>query len=51
VIELLSSDIGITEDGEIYKPIFHVIGRFVIGYERTLRRFASDVERRVEVGT
>jgi hypothetical protein len=38
----------ITEDGEIYNPIFRVVSRFVIGYEGTMRAYLSDVERKVK---
>lgn len=39
------SRLQITEDGEIYNPIFRFVSRFFIGYEGTLRQYVSDVER------
>jgi len=41
------SRLQITEDGEIYNPIFRFVRRFFIGYEGTLRQYVSDVERKV----
>ena len=35
----------ITEDGEVYNPIFRFVSRFFIGYEGTLRQYVADVER------
>ena len=35
----------ITEDGEIYNPIFRFVSRFFIGYEGTLRQYVADVKR------
>jgi len=37
----------ITEDGEIYNPIFRLVSRFFLGYEGTLRQYVSDVERKL----
>ena len=41
------SAVTITEDGEVYNPIFRFVSRFFIGYEGTLRQYASDVERKL----
>jgi hypothetical protein len=38
----------ITEDGEIYNPIFRLVSRFFIGYEGTMRQYLSDVERKLK---
>lgn len=38
------SRLQITEDGEIYNPIFRVVSRFLIGYEGTLREYVTDVQ-------
>jgi hypothetical protein len=35
----------ITEDGEVYNPIFRFVSRFFIGYEGTMRQYVSDVSR------
>ncbi len=29
----------ITEDGEVYSPIFRLVGRFFLGYDATLERY------------
>ncbi len=39
------SRLQITEDGEIYNPIFRFVSRFFIGYDGTLRQYVSDVKR------
>jgi hypothetical protein len=39
------SRLQITEDGEIYNPIFRFVSRFFIGYEGTMRQYVSDVKR------
>lgn len=41
------SRLQITEDGEIYNPIFRVVSRFLIGYEGTLREYVTDVQRKL----
>ena len=33
--------VTITEDGEIYKPVFRFVSRFVIGYTRTIDRYLA----------
>jgi polyketide cyclase/dehydrase/lipid transport protein len=38
----------ITEDGEVYNPIFRLVSRFFIGYEGTMRQYLSDVERKLK---
>jgi uncharacterized protein YndB with AHSA1/START domain len=42
------TDLRITEDGEIYNPIFRLVSRFFIGYEGTIRQYLSDVERKLK---
>jgi uncharacterized protein YndB with AHSA1/START domain len=34
-----STNVTITEDGEVYSPIFRFVGRFFIGYDATLNRY------------
>ena len=41
----------ITEYGEVYNPIFRVLGRYVFGYDTTLRTYASDLTDELEPGT
>ena len=33
----------ITEDGEVYSPIFRFVSRYVMGHEATLRQYARDL--------
>jgi hypothetical protein len=35
--------LNITERGEIYNPVFRVVSRFVLGYNRTLDTYLRDV--------
>lgn len=37
--------VTITEDGEIYNPLFRFIARFIIGYDGTLRAYLDGLER------
>lgn len=34
-----------TENGEIYNPIFRFMARFVLGYSMTLDRYLADLEK------
>jgi uncharacterized protein YndB with AHSA1/START domain len=42
--------IVITENGEIYNPIFRVMSRFVFGYEATMTAYLSALQTRVAAG-
>lgn len=33
----------ITEDGEIYNPIFRVVSRFIMGYDATMKAWQTDL--------
>jgi len=33
----------LTEDGEVYNPFFRFVSRFVMGHERTMRRYLGDL--------
>jgi hypothetical protein len=35
----------ITEDGEVYNPIFRFVSRFVFGHDRTINGYLEDLER------
>ena len=35
----------ITEDGEIYNPVFRFVSRFFMGYDRTIKTYLADVGR------
>lgn len=37
----------ITEDGEIYNPVFRFVSRFLMGYTRTIDVYLADVKRRL----
>lgn len=39
--------VRITEDGEIYNPIFRFMARYVLGYEATMRDYLEGLERRM----
>jgi hypothetical protein len=35
--------VTITEDGQIYNPVFRFVSRFVLGYESTMRGVLRDL--------
>lgn len=37
------SALRITEDGEVYNPVFRFVSRFVMGHNRTIDRYLKDV--------
>jgi hypothetical protein len=41
------SRLTITEDGEIYNPLFRFMARFVFGYEGTIRAYLASLETRL----
>jgi hypothetical protein len=49
--ELLPTSTGattlrITEDGEVYNPIFRFVSRFIMGHDSTIKKYLADVNRR-----
>ena len=40
----------LTEDGEVYHPVFRFVGRFVLGHERTMRAYVDALERHLGGG-
>jgi hypothetical protein len=42
------SEVTITEDGEVYNPIFRFMSRFVFGHDATLKEFVSHLEARAK---
>lgn len=42
------SRLTITEDGEVYSPLFRFVGRFILGHERTMRSYVEALERHLE---
>jgi polyketide cyclase/dehydrase/lipid transport protein len=43
----LGSCLTITENGEIYNPMFRFMARFILGYEGTIRSYMSSLEKRL----
>ena len=41
----------ITENGEIYNPIFRVMARFVFGYESTMTSYLTNLTARLAAGS
>ena len=41
----------ITEDGEIYNPIFRFMARYIFGYESTVRGYMTSLEMRIAAQT
>jgi uncharacterized protein YndB with AHSA1/START domain len=42
-----STNLSITEDGEVYNPVFRFVSRFVFGHTATMDRYLSDLSRRI----
>jgi len=42
------STMTITENGEIYNPVFRVMARYVFGYESTMGAYLDSLQRKVE---
>jgi hypothetical protein len=45
------SRVTITEDGEIYNPLFRFVARFILGYEGTIASYLAALEKRFPGGT
>jgi uncharacterized protein YndB with AHSA1/START domain len=43
-----STTLRITEDGEVYNPLFRFVSRFVIGHKSTMEKYLADVRRHVD---
>lgn len=41
------STLRITEDGEVYNPIFRFVSRFVLGHATTIDRYLRDLEQKI----
>ena len=41
------SRLTITEDGEIYNPLFRFMARFILGYEMTIRSYMASLDKRL----
>ena len=50
--ELVATDTGcrltITEEGEVYNPVFRFMSRFVFGHESTMRQYLDDLAKRIQ---
>ena len=44
------SRVTITEDGEIYNPLFRFVARFILGYEGTIASYLAALEKRFPAG-
>ena len=42
------SRLRITEDGEIYNPVFRFMARFIFGYAGTIQSYMSSLQKRLE---
>ncbi|MFL5465245.1 MAG: SRPBCC family protein [Gemmatimonadaceae bacterium] len=42
-----STSLRITEDGEVYNPLFRFVSRFIFGHTATIDEYLKDVGRRV----
>lgn len=40
----------ITEDGEVYHPVFRFVSRYIMGHERSVNGFLDDLRRRLGGG-
>jgi uncharacterized protein YndB with AHSA1/START domain len=40
------TSLRITEDGEVYNPIFRFVSRFVMGHDGTIKQYLASVERK-----
>ena len=45
------SRLTITENGEIYNPVFRFMARFVFGYEATMEGYLAALGKRLEAGS
>lgn len=41
------SRLRITEDGEVYNPMFRFMARFIFGYEGTIRAYMASLQKRL----
>jgi uncharacterized protein YndB with AHSA1/START domain len=42
-----STTLRITEDGEVYNPVFRFVSRFIMGHTATIDQYLADVQRRL----
>jgi hypothetical protein len=44
------SHLKITEDGEIYNPLFRFVARFILGYEGTIKSYLAALDKKFSSG-
>jgi len=42
------TEVTITEDGEVYNPIFRFMSAYVFGHTATIEQYLTDLESRVQ---
>ncbi len=42
----MTTTLRITEDGEVFNPVFRLMSRFVMGHNRTIDRYLTDLGKR-----
>lgn len=45
-----SATLRITENGEVYNPIFRFVSKFIIGHDATINQFLTDLEGKINKG-
>lgn len=45
-----STIVTITENGEVYNPLFRFVSKFIMGHDATLRKYAGFLERSFQKG-
>jgi uncharacterized protein YndB with AHSA1/START domain len=43
--------VRVTENGEVYNPVFRFVSRFIFGHDRTIAQYLEDLETRVTAGS
>lgn len=46
----IGTRLTVTENGEVYNPVFRFMSRFIFGYERTLRGYLEAADARLDRG-
>ena len=46
-----STTLRITEDGEVYNPVFRFVSRFILGHQATINQYLRDVSKRFGEGS
>jgi uncharacterized protein YndB with AHSA1/START domain len=44
------TNVRITENGEVYNPVFRFISKYVMGHSRGLERYLADLDKRLAAG-